>query len=462
MTDQITRAEIDAALANASTTRHLVFGTGVIDEAVGLIRRTFADRPALISADERTFAIAGRQLHEALASAGHPVAAPVIFPAKPTLRPDTMNVEQIRQKLVEAGTRVLPVAVGSGTINDLVKRAAFEAGLPYVAVATAASMDGYSASGAALIHEGVKQTFQCPAPVAVIADLDVLCAAPKPMTASGYGDLVGKVTAGADWLVADALGIEPLNPPVWEMVQGPLRAMIADPGRFQRGEPQAIEQLFYGLIITGLAIQVDGSTRPASGSEHQFSHLWEMRGLEFRGEFVSHGFKVGLGSIVSTVLYDRLLARDLAGLDIDRAVRNWPTLPEMEEAIRGLQDHPTLIERALEECRAKYVSPEELRMRLELLAERWPDLGTRLRDHLLPVDELRDLLTVGACPTEPEHIGLTREQMRASYPDARLIRRRYTIFDLVYEAGLFDELVGELFAPGGYWATSPARQTATP
>jgi glycerol-1-phosphate dehydrogenase [NAD(P)+] len=462
MSDQITRLEIDAALANASTTRHLVFGVGVLDEAVQLIRQSFPDRPALIIADERTFEIAGRQMQDALSDVQHSLATPMIFPAEPTLRPDTMNVEAIRQKLLEVGVPALPIAVGSGTINDLVKRAAYEADLPYVVVATAASMDGYSASGAALIHEGVKQTFPCSAPVAVIADLDVLCAAPKPMTASGYGDLVGKVTAGADWLVADALGIEPLNPPVWEMVQGPLQAMIADPARFQRGDPEAIEQLFYGLIITGLAIQVDGSTRPASGSEHQFSHLWEMRGLEFNGEFVSHGFKVGLGSIVSTVLYDRLLARDLAQLDIDRAVKEWPSLPAMEEMILSLQDHPMLIERALEECRAKYISPDELRARLELLGERWPDLSTRLREHLLPVPELRDLLAVGGCPTEPEQVGLTRAQMRSSYPDARLIRRRYTIFDVVYEAGIFDELVDELFEPGGYWNTSPAPQTVAP
>jgi glycerol-1-phosphate dehydrogenase [NAD(P)+] len=300
MTRQITRTDIDAALATASTTRHLLFGSGVLGDIVGLVPRVFPDRPARIVADERTFAIAGRTVMEALTGGGHPVADPVIFPAAPTLRPDTRHVAALHAAFTAGHDPELPVAVGSGTINDLVKRAAFEADLPYIAVGTAASMDGYTASGAALIHEGVKQTFACSAPVAVVTDLDILCAAPRPMTASGYGDLVGKVTAGADWLIADALGVEPIDPPVWEMVQGPLRDMIADPARFQRGEPEAIEQLFYGLIITGLAIQRSGSTRPASGSEHQFSHLWEMRGLEHEGEFVSHGFKVGMGSIVST------------------------------------------------------------------------------------------------------------------------------------------------------------------
>ena len=460
MPRQITREQIDAALAQASTTRRLLFGAGVLGETSGLIGELFPGRPATIVADERTFAIAGARVHDGLWAAGHPVTEPIVFPAQPTLRPDTRHVETLRTALAAMDPAPLPVAVGSGTINDLVKRAAHELGLPYVVVGTAASMDGYTASGAALIHEGVKQTFPCAAPVAVVADLDILRAAPKAMTASGYGDLVGKVTAGADWLVADALGIEPVIPPVWELVQGPLRDMIADPARLQRGEPEAVEQLFYGLVITGLAIQMTGSTRPASGSEHQFSHLWEMRGLEHAGEPVSHGFKVGLGTIVSTSLYERLLARDLAALDVAAAVSRWPSWPEMERDIRARDDHPALVARALEECRAKYVAPEALRARLQLLRERWPDLRERLRTQLLPLAELRALLATGGCPVEPEQIGLTRAQLRGSYGDARLIRRRYTVFDLAYEAGVLDELIDEVFAAVGSRAMVPEQQAA--
>lgn len=454
---RLTRAQIDAALARASTTRHLLFGAGVLGEAAGLIGERFPDRPVVIVADETTFAVAGEEVLAGLRAAGHPVAEPIVFPGTPTLRPDTRHVEVLRAAFAAMAPAPLPLAVGSGTINDLVKRSAHLAGLPYIVVGTAASMDGYTASGAALIHEGVKQTFPCDAPVAVVADLDILCAAPAPMTASGYGDLVGKVTAGADWLVADALGIEPLIPPVWELVQGPLRAMIADPARFRRGEPAAIEQLFYGLIITGLAIQIAGSTRPASGSEHQFSHLWEMRGLEHEGEFVSHGVKVGLGSIVATALYERLLARDLDSLDVEAAVAAWPAWAEMARGIRARDDHPALIARALEECEAKYIGPDALRARLALLRERWPSLRERLREQLLPVDDLRELLVAGGCPVTPAQIGLTRAQLRASYADARLIRRRYTVYDVAYEAGLFDALVAELFAPGGTWAAVPNR-----
>lgn len=449
MTTQTNRTRIDRVLAHATTTRQIVVHGGAIADVGRLFAAAYPQGTALIVADEHTHNVAGRDVVAALTASGCAVEQSIVFPAEPTLRPDYRHVERLRSAFAST---VVPIAVGSGTINDLTKRAAFEAELPYVVVATAASMDGYTASGAALVSEGVKQTFACPAPAIVIADLDVLRAAPPQMTASGYGDLIGKVTAGADWIVADALGIEPIIPDVWEMVQAPLRGMIADPVRFQRGEADAIEDLFFGLITTGLAIQAAGSTRPASGSEHQFSHLWEMRGLEHNGELVSHGMKVGLGTMVSTALFERLLDRPLEQIDIDAAVSSWPGMPEIEADIRRRYDHPKLVEKALEECRAKYIPRDALRARIEQLRDVWQDLTTRLNQQLLPLAELRRLLDEAGCPTQPEHIGLTLQQFRESYLSAGQIRRRYTVFDLAHESGLLTRCVDELFAPHGVWS----------
>ncbi len=439
---------LDQALAGASTTRKVVIRSGAVGEVGSIVSDSWPNRTAVIVADERTFAIAGDAAVRSLRQAGYGLGEPVVFSAAPTLRPDIRHVERI---VAELGPTTLPIAVGSGTINDLTKRAAFEAGLPYVVVATAASMDGYTASGAALIAEGVKQTFECPAPEAVIADLAILRDAPLQMIASGYGDLIGKVTAGADWILADALGIEPIMPDIWSMVQDPLRGMIAEPERFFSRDEEAIGQLFSGLVMTGLAIQAAGTTRPASGSEHQFSHLWEMRGLEHEGELVSHGTKVALGAIVSTSMYERLLSWPLEALDVDRAVQRWPDWEMLEAAIRERYDHPMLARKAIEECRAKYVTRPQLRERLNLFRSRWPDLSDRLRAQLLPIDELRALLRRAQCPTRPQDIGLTLEQMRESYLSAGQIRRRYTVFDIATEAGVLNRIVDDLFAPDGFW-----------
>lgn len=452
MTVVLDRTAVDEALRRASTTREVVVGPDGLQAIAPTVARFAPQRPVVIVADETTWEIAGGRVSALLEAAGQPLREPIIFPGRPTLRPDTRHVAAIRARLEAEGEPVLPIAVGSGSINDLTKRAAHELDLPYIAVGTAASMDGYTASGAALIHNGVKQTFGCAAPVAVVADLDILCAAPATMTASGYGDLLGKVTAGADWLIADAVGVEPIVPDVWEMVQGPLPGMIANPARFQAGDPASIEQLFLGLVMTGLAIQVSGSTRCASGSEHQFSHLWEMRGLEHEGELVSHGNKVGFGTIFSTALYERLLAHDWAALDIDAAVGRWPDWSTIETTIQGMDDSPELIARALVECQAKYIDRTALRERLETFRTAWPTLRERLVAQLLPATTVRDLLIEGGGPTEPAQIGLTLAQVKASYAPARRIRQRYTIYDIADELGVFPELIDEVFGPDGYWA----------
>ena len=99
----------------------------------------------------------------------------------------------------------------------------------------------------------------------VVADLDVLTAAPAIMTASGYGDLLGKVPAGADWIVADALGVDPIDPHVWDLVQGPLRAATARPAELAAGDRDAMLALVEGLMMSGLAMQVSGSSPAGVG-----------------------------------------------------------------------------------------------------------------------------------------------------------------------------------------------------
>src|SRR5947208_5155528 len=139
--------------------------------------------------------------------ASHPSPEPFIYRDQ-NLYAEFGYVAQLESVLNT--TNAIPIAVGAGTINDLTKLAAHRTGRPYMCVTTAASMDGYTAFGASITCNGSKQTFQCSAPKAVLADLEVICAAPGNMNAWGYADLIAKVPAGADWIIADALGVEPL------------------------------------------------------------------------------------------------------------------------------------------------------------------------------------------------------------------------------------------------------------
>ena len=441
---------IDAALRHANDTRHLLIGTGILNDVGNVLEQAFGHQPAVVVADDNTYAVAGKALCERLRSTGWIVEEPVVFPGTPPLYASFENVLALEEKL--RTTSAVPIAVGSGTLNDITKLAAHRAGRQYMCVGTAASMDGYTAFGAAITRDGFKQTMSCPAPRAVVADLDILVTAPAQMNSTGYGDLLGKVTAGADWILADALEIESIEKRAWSLVQDSLRDWTGKPQALHAGNRQAIENLFEGLIMAGIAMQISSSSRPASGSEHRFSHLWEMQALADGHEPVPHGFKVGVGTEASAALYERVLARDLTRMDIDALCRAWPSREEVRRSVQQAHSIPKLAENAVEESLAKYITPYQLRQRLMRIQERWPIIRERLERQLMTAEHIRNLLRAAGCPTEPAEIGVSVAQLRESYTLARTIRSRYTVLDLVNECGILDACVYELFASGGYWA----------
>ena len=309
-----------------------MIGDGALDRVAEVFETTFGDSATVVVADENTFDAAGESVTRELSAGGPEVVEPFVFPGQPTLHADYENIKALARALHEHNA--IPVAVGSGTINDIVKRASHECERPYMTVATAASMDGYTSFGASITKDGFKQTMECSAPRAAVADLAVLMKAPPGMTSSGYGDLLAKITAGADWILADALEVEPIKDKEWSLVQGPLRAATDHPADLHAGDAGAMEALIEALIMSGLAMQAASSSRPASGAEHEFSHLWEMEGLGDNPEKghppLSHGFKVAVGTVSIAALYERVLARDLDSLDIAAAVRAWPSWDDVE------------------------------------------------------------------------------------------------------------------------------------
>ncbi len=447
---------VTEALREATDTQHVVIGEGTLGGVADVFETSFGDRAAIVIADENTFEVAGATVNRTLEGSGREVIDPFVFPGRPTLHAEYANIETAVESLRRH--EAIPVAVGSGTVNDIVKRASHECDRPYMTVATAASMDGYTSFGASITKDGFKQTMECAAPRALVADLAVLTNAPARATSAGYADLLAKVTAGADWIVADLLEVEPIEPKAWSLVQGPLRDATSRPGALHHGDPATMEAMIEGLVMSGLAMQAASSSRPASGAEHQFSHLWEMEGLGESPENgeppLSHGFKVGVGTVSIAALYERILERDLARLDIEAAVRGRPTWDEVERRVRAALASTGLDDRAVEETRAKYLEPDELARRLALLTDRWSELRDRVREQLMPAHQVRALLKEADCPTTPLEIGLGVDRFKATYRRAQMIRRRYTVLDLANDAGVLDDCVEELFAEDGFWARS--------
>lgn len=439
---------VSEALAAARETRRLEIGREILARTPEWFVELLPGREAILIADPRTFAAAGKTVQSAFEAAGLRTRPPFIIDDA-DLYAEMCFVEQVEAAL--RGHDAVPVAVGSGTLNDLTKLAAHRTARPSLCVATAASMDGYTAFGSSITYLGSKQTFDCPAPIAVIADLDVIGAAPPAMSGWGFADMAAKLTAGADWILADALGVEPIGEQAWNIAQGGLQQALRDPAGVLHGEPEAMSHLVEALMLGGFAMQATRSSRPASGAEHQFSHLWDMQHHTHEGHAPSHGAKVGIGTLAITALYEALFAMDLQSLDVGAAVAAWPSVDEWQKRAAARFEDAELQTVALREIAAKHSAADEVRAQLVTLKSCWSELRDRLKTQLMPFAELhRRLRDVGAA-TEPEQIGISRARLRETYTSAFFIRRRFTVLDVAVRAGLLEPCLDHILGPRGRW-----------
>lgn len=417
-------------------TRVCLIGEGILPQIPQLVKETWPGDalPLRIVADGNTWKAAGERLQSLLKASGLAVDEPHLFPAEPPFHAEYSLVEKLRGPL--SGHR--PVAVGSGTINDLVKRCAFELGIDgYLCCATAPSVDGYTSAGAAITKDGLKQTLPCPAPLVIAADSMVLRTAPFPMTAAGYADLAAKVPAGGDWLIADALGITPVESVSWGMVQKNLRQWLEAPEALLLGRERPLANLFEGLCQTGFAMQHLKDSRPASGAEHLYSHCWEMRDIRKDGVQPSHGFKVAVGSLVTTALMEAVYLQT----STDELAARAAQAPFLTPGRRLAEITEFLGGTPFEE-NAKAVSLEKLplgddaRKRRQALLDTHAELSKKLKTQLLPFEELRRRLKLLGCPVSLDDIGLPKSDLRKTTYAAGMIRNRYTILDVLTDLGL--------------------------
>ncbi|MDR1814790.1 MAG: sn-glycerol-1-phosphate dehydrogenase [Tannerella sp.] len=420
---------IEQALQSATDTRALVIGRGVLKAVPQLFAEHFPGKKALIVADTNTWKAAGKALRDMFKRSDVRFDPPFIFTDE-ELHAEFKHIGRLTAILGK--TEAIPVAVGSGTINDLIKFSSYCTNRQYICVATAASVDGYTSYGASITAHGAKKTFNCPAPQVCVADTDVIANAPSELNAAGYADLFSKVTAGADWILADKLEIEPINKKAWNIVQNGLQDALSDPVGVSRGEPTAIGKLIEGLMMSGFAMQAMKSSRPASGAEHYLSHLWDMENHRFNGKPVSHGFQVSIGTVTVTALYEKVLQYPFQSLDIQSVCSQWyKSIKAMDKVTVAQFGNSGFLERCLNETHAKYVTPTQLAGQLKLLVSRWDKIRKALKAQLLPLSTVTERLQQVGAPTTPEQIGITTEKLRSSIKRAPFIRSRYTILDLL-------------------------------
>ena len=297
----------------------------------------------------------------------------------------------------------LLLACGSGSIHDTVRYCAAQRGIPFVALPTAASVDGFCSAVAAMTWQGYKKTMNAVAPLVVAADLDVISRAPAYLTASGVGDVLGKYIALADWRIAHELTGEAVCPIIFNIMEDAVARIWDSCLDTLNGNTEAFESVMYGLLMSGLAMQLMGNSRPASGAEHHISHLIEMRPAALGGVNSSalHGEKVGVGTLIAAREYHRLAqiediapyVRPYAPLD-DRWLRDfygeklYPTAAAENENDCLAAVTPEAIVRAwpkIREIIAAIPAEEEIFEKLEKLGAKRSLRDIEVPEELLPV-----------------------------------------------------------------------------
>ena len=265
--------------------RKIVMGSEILDELKGVVDDLGFQRPTIIC-DKVTYEIAASYLSDLL-------SCPVIF----ATHADYSEVEKIVDELPE-GTDVI-VGVGGGTIIDLAKLSSRLRSIPFISVPTAASHDGIASSRASIKNRDEKTSIQALPPVAVVADTHIISQAPYRFLAAGYADLISNYTAVKDWELAHRLKGEYFSEYSHQLSLLSAKLMIKNADIIKEGNERAARKVLKGLISSGIAMSIAGSSRPASGSEHLFSHALDM----IAPKPAMHGEQCGVGSIMMMYLH---------------------------------------------------------------------------------------------------------------------------------------------------------------
>lgn len=391
--------------------RKIVMGEGVLNQLPDVIRGLGAYAHAVMVCDRNTYEAAGKRVETLWA-----------FDRVIVLDPEGLHANEHGVGMV---AEQLPpevdlfVAVGSGTVHDITRYTAYNRGIPFLSVPTAASVDGYVSNVAAMTLEGTKKTIIACMPIAMVADIDIIAKAPARLTASGVGDMLGKFTALTDWKIAHALTGEYYCSYIVSLVERAMDSVIAGIDRLRDGDHEAIASLIYGLVLSGVAMQFAGVSRPASGAEHHVSHFIEIT-MPDRCTAL-HGEKVGVGLVLVSRRYHRFAA--FSDEEIAAGFTDWrkPSMAELTSIFGNLA--PVIEKENTPDCadgitKEKFLSclPEIRRILAQL-----PD-DAALTDYLA---------RCGACCTL-EDIGLsTEEVLPALYRNTPLIRNRLTLMRLI-------------------------------
>lgn len=429
--------DCDCGKHHAARLKRVIIDQGALFKVSSVLRELGVSRPMVV-ADQNTYRVAGRQVYELLRGAGLECAL-YVFP-QAHVEPNEFSVGQVIMNFAP-GTDCM-VAVGSGTINDVCKMVSRAAGTKQLVVATAPSMDGYASNSSSMISAGVKTTIYSVCPDAIIADVDVLRQAPLKMLQAGLGDMLAKYISVCEWRMSHIITGEYYCEEIAALMRRCVRRIVDAAPHLTQRSPQAVMQVIEGLIISGVAMSFAEVSRPASGLEHYFSHIWEMHSLMGRCPSELHGIQVGVGTVLTLRLFSWLRQETP---DRERALRSAAAFDmaawerDMRESFGPTAEAVIDIER-----RAGKHDPVKHAQRLERIIANWDELMRVVDEELPDVNAIVNLMKALQEPTLPRTLGLSDGEVISALKCSQEIRDKYILSRLLWDLGLLDEYAERL------------------
>ena len=410
----------------------VLIGRGVVKQLPAIVSK-YGKKPFVV-ADMNTYAAAGKQVCDLLKEANIPYGSYVFRDA--ALEPDEKSVGSAIMHYDHSCDVI--VGVGSGVINDICKILSVTTGNPYIIVGTAPSMDGYASATSSMSRDGVKVSLNSRCADVIIGDTDILKTAPDHMLRSGLGDMLAKFVSIAEWRIAHIVTGEYYCEEVAQLIRTAVKKCVDNAEGLLKREDAALEAVFEGLVIGGVAMAYAGVSRPASGVEHYFSHVWDMRGLEFGTQVDLHGIQCAMATVKSVELYEKVMQMKpdwgkahayVEGFDLDA----WNA--QLREFLGNSAE--TMIE--LEKKEGKY-RKETHEARFRLIAEKWEDILQILREELPDYEELCKLVDKVGISRDLTTIGVDGEAARITFRATKDIRDKYVLSRLAWDLGILEEL----------------------
>ena len=408
-------------------------GRGAINRLPEFIEKYQANK-VFILADINTFAAAGEKVCSLLDEHAIPYSKH-IFQSK-HLHPDEKAVGSAAMHF-DYGCDLI-VGIGSGVINDIGKILSKATGRKYIIVGTAPSMDGYASDTSSMTLDDLKVSVQSRCADVIIGDTDILKTAPEYMLKAGLGDMLAKFVSIAEWRIGHLITGEYYCEKVAELIRTALKKCVDNAQGLLRREDAAIEAVFEGLVIGGVAMAYAGVSRPASGVEHYFSHIWDMRGLEFGTKVDLHGIQCALGTLQAVKLYETV-KKQIPNENIAKSYVETFFYEAWQEELKKFLGNSaeTMI---VQEQREQKYDKSTHNARFAKIQQNWDKILQILDEELPTYDELSKILETVGIPLDLQCIDIDSSTAKMTFRATKDVRDKYVLSRLAWDLGILEDL----------------------